>query len=1331
MRIAHFFISAFLLLIGFINATAQNQTHWYDLVQRQDVNFYNVKQAFDAEISLLKPAEANAQLKHFNRWKHQVLPFTDEVGNIMNATARQQAYKSIEANKRSTSGNWLELGPFTAKDIYRGVGRINCLAFHPTDSNIMWAGAPYGGVWKTIDYGNTWTCLTDNLPSFGVSAIAVDPNNTDILYVGTGDGETGRNPGFGVWKSTDGGITWQQKNSNMGNVIVNDILIYADDSEELIVATSVGIYKTLNGGDFWIEGQRNNMRELRFKPNDYNVVYAVSTGQFYRSEDRGRSWTFIRTPRAAAPRLCMAVSKAEPNSVWLVSEQVIFKSTEAGENLEVLYLEEGERDLGAQSWYNTACDVSPLNANTIYQGHVPTYVATDSITNWERLRGIHSDVHYMRHSPLTNRLWIAGDGGIVSLNDDGKSFTEHTNMGISEIYEMGQHPKLNDHLLNGYQDCGSKYFVGNTWKDRVGADGMDCVFDQNNPDNYFTTIQYGDIRRHIGGPDGKVSNFPDPQGNTQATRGPWVSPIWVDLNDNSTLYTAQHSIYRYQNCWENSPKKERWQKIDKGLPSSGEYTEIEQNEADNNIFYVLNGSFLYRTQNMHVDTPVWESLADNYQRTSQLLDVETSTRDKNEVYVSMNKRVIVSKDGGATFEERSDGLPELPIYSLQLDPISGHLYAGTDVGVYVLPNGQSVWRSFSQGLSLSAPVYEIEIFYDENNHDNSIIKAATFGRGMWESPLYGNQPDPNLPFYAFIKRDVDFLQQAEFTINVTFKRGWSHYNVKSFDANDLEITNAQVISSKGQQNQWTITLKALTEGEVSVKVPEGICESATVSGLFNQESEMLSFIYVQTGTQLGFEGPAGVGSLDQVAIWLDATDLLDNYSIGNEVIQWNDKLGRNAGANTVDTLPGPTLQLTDSSEFNSNAFVAFDAQNFTALRIDSLITKTNISAFTVAASNTLLFNEHAWLGSSRDANGFILHNYEEHKYARMMIYDSNKQVHRSPYLQVADPRQVHLYGMAYRNNVYIWNYTDAQEGFETVTTPKPRFESAPINVQLGRDRTDRYGTGKIAEHIIYNEALMQSHRTILYNYLSEKYGTDLEDLDYFHLNKPYNHNIAGIGKVSQIDYHNDAKGTGVLRVNNPTDLDVDEYLFWADNGEPFNDWTNYYLTLNNDLSFEVSKCNWKFEETGDLGKVTVSIDKDKLDIDNYKYYITNYVNVFQLFESDSWMSAQTSVDSGTVISLLRLPIGSSFRAPKVYPNIQHSGNCILNFQYQPLSSTQLNISIYNTKGQIVYNNTPSISEYNGIIKKIDLRNKQLQKGKYYIRITDGDEEWVEKFVIVD
>lgn len=1312
-----------------ISAFAQNSTPWHELIYQEKVNLYEVTGAFKEQTKNLSGDALDAHNKHFNRWKHRVIGFVKPNGDVMTADERSTVFNNSKAYKRANQGNWKEIGPLTPKDVYRGVGRVNCIAFHPTDSNTMYVGAPYGGVWKTEDHGENWINLTDDLPSFGISAIAVDPQNPDIVYAGTGDGETGRNPGFGVWKSFDAGRTWTAFNTGMGNFIVNELLIFDDNPEEILAATNGGFYRTLNGGTTWLRVSAGNFRDLRFKPGDQETVYLATTGLFFVSTDRGRSVSRVDLPKVPSPRLCLAVSAAEPEAVYLVSADVILKSEDAGETVEVLYEEEGERDLGSQSWYNSCTEASQTEVNTLYQGHVPTYFTSNGGTTWRAMSGVHSDVHYLRHSPVTGRLWLCGDGGVMSLADDGETFIDHTDMGVSEIYEMAQHPFELDHLLNGYQDCGSKYYTGNRWISRVGADGMDCIFDPIDPTYYFTTIQYGDIRRHIGGPDGKVSNFPDPQGSGVNERGPWVSPVWVDIKDPNILYTGQNAFYRYRTAREDRPNRDRWETLDNGLPKAGEYLEIEQNEASPRIMYVTNGSFLFRTWNVYADTPVWESLAANYPATAAVLDVESSPLDSNLVFISMNQRVFRSTDGGETFERFSDGLPEgMPVYALQYDHLTGHLYAGTDVGIYLLLKDASTWLDFNKGMSLTAPVYDIEIFYDPDNHDNSMLKAATFGRGMWESPLYGSQPDPTLPFYAFISSGTTLLEQAEFELDITFRRGLAYHEVKDFTAANIEVDNVEVLSVSGSGAFWKAKFKALEEGEVTITIPADVSESVQVSGLFNQASEVIKFNFANGGTSFGYEGPGGVGSKEQLALWLDAETLADSYSPDEEVKQWGDKINADRFASREEEENGPLLWFNDTM-FGGYHALAFDSSRLSKIIADSVVTGLNISAITVAASAEDPFNDHAWMGSSRDENGFIVHNWKDNKYARMYAYDSSQQNLRSPRITVDDVTDPNIFGLAYRNNLFIWNYTNDQGERELVSTPKPRYESHPITINFGWDKDQRYGNGMIAEFILLNEAMMLSHRTIVYNYLASKYDIAIPAIDYYSFEESHDLHVAGIGRESEIDLHTDAQGTGLLRINQADDLGNGEYLFWGQNTEDYGSWeaTNFLPGA------ERSTGTWMFDEKGDVGKVNLMMRKGVLE-EGYRYFLVIESDedgrgdnqMSELVEVEEWMVASLNPAKGNTLQLIRIANDAVTADPKLYPNPISKGE--FSIYYDHGSNENVLFQVYDLRGRIVWEEDREMTA-GQLLHHFNLYG--LQKGEYIFKMHTGTSEFTERIVVVD
>ena len=1310
-RLFVWFLGLFILISQ--GLSAQKYTTWFNLLLQPNINYQEVVEAFERDLSNYSEKEQEAQQKHFNRWMHGAQPYVKSDGFLMTGAERFSAYSNAGSLKKAPQGNWNEIGPFTARNVYRGVGRINCLAFHPTDSNVMYAGAPYGGVWKTIDYGKTWLNMTDHLPSFGVSAITLHPKNPEIVYVGTGDGETRRNPGTGIWKSEDGGESWEAINVDMESLTVNEIAVFDTEPTTILAATSLGVYKSIDGGATWGKKRGAGFMEMRVKPGDNNVIYAATIDRFFLSNDGGESWQVSKTPILPEERVALDVCPAAPNNVYMISENVVMRSTNSGETFTVLYKEEGLRDLGSQSWYNTAGAVSPTDPEVIYQGHVPFYVARGSTDDWVKLEYIHSDVHYINHSPVTGRLWAAGDGGVMSLNDDGFTWTDHTNMGVSEIYKMSQNPVENDHILNGYQDCGSKYYTGNRWLSRVGADGMDCDFNPQTPEIYFTTIQYGDIRRHLDGPDGKAGNFPDPE-----EKGPWVSPVRVDYKLPDVLYTAQSSFWRYRGANDKKTSKDNWQKVADGLPNAGPFVLIEQHKAKPEVFFTAKSRSLYRTLNMHADTPEWAQLT-NLQVSTNILSVATPENDANSLYVSVTGKVFVSEDGGETFKDQSNGLPDLPIRSLVFDQVSEHLYAGSDVGVYCLPKGSSTWLPFNNGLSLSAPVYEIEIFYDADNHNNSMIKAATYGRGMWESPVYGAHPDPDLPFYPFIAAENEILETETFVLNVVFRRGIAHEDIVSLEAEDFVLENAELVEIKGQGSAWTVTLKGLENGLVKISIPKGKVASTAKGDRTNEASEVLSLKYVKTGPTLGYEGPGGVGSLEQIALWMDGDDLLKSHKVGDEVRTWTDHLNSEKVAAQVDTFEGPRLY--QGELFNGHPAVDFDAELLNKLVADSIVTTANISAITVAASDTAFFNDHAWMGSSRMDNGFIIHNNKEHNHVRMYIYDSTNQNLRSATSTIKDITQAHIYGLSYRNEVYLWNFTDDQEFFVPVLNPRPRFDSQAIDIRLGYDKDKRYGEGKITEFILLNEEMKHSHKNIIYNYLSTKHGIDIGSIDHYSFDKDFPNHVAGIGRESAIDLHTDAKGTGILRIKDPLNLDDGEYLLWGANNGSINDWTFFSMD-----GFEVAGLQWQLHETGDVGRFTLLLPSTDLD-PSYVYYAKNGDEISRLTLIDDTYSALLNATHGEPLQVLRTKSGDAFSKPTIYPN-PISGKGILTVQYESKVDGEMVYELFDMNGRVLLQESNEILAGH-LIHKLQIGD--VSNGRLVLRIQTPDGEFLEPLMILN
>ncbi|MDZ7774378.1 MAG: YCF48-related protein [Bacteroidales bacterium] len=183
---------------------------------------------------------------------------------------------------------------------------------------MIFAGSPSGGLWQTEDGGESWISYTDDLPTLGVSAIAIDYENPEITYIGTGDRDAGDALGIGIMKSYDGGQTWELFNNGMDNATAGRLLIDPDNPETLLAATSYGIYRTEDGAVNWTQKQSGNFKDLVFHPENADIVYATSSGNFYRSEDRGETWNEITSGLPGGSRGAIAVTPGEPDYVYFV-----------------------------------------------------------------------------------------------------------------------------------------------------------------------------------------------------------------------------------------------------------------------------------------------------------------------------------------------------------------------------------------------------------------------------------------------------------------------------------------------------------------------------------------------------------------------------------------------------------------------------------------------------------------------------------------------------------------------------------------------------------------------------------------------------------------------------------------------------------------------------------------------------------------------------------------------------------------------------------------------------------------------------------------------------
>lgn len=702
-------------------------------------------------------------------------------GHIFEEWMKMQTNKNIERGNND-SGNWVSIGFNSSTGGYSGIGRVNCVAFHPTDSNIFWVGTPAGGIWKTTNYGKNWTPLSDFLPQIGVSDIVVDYKNTNVIYIATGDRDYGSFWGaqgpykvsdtksVGVWKTIDGGVTWKKTGLNYiytDFALVNRLKMHPTKHNTLWAATTTGIYITNDSGVTWSKTASAYFIDLELKPNNPNTIYAASydatnsNSQIYRSIDAGLNWAQVSN-FTGAKRINIEVTPASNNLVHALicnsSKGLLglFKSTDSGTNWtqyidgsvtgqNYLCNSYGADKSGGQGTYDLAFAINPKNANELYLGGVITWYSTNGGAswnvgnNWYGTNGtyptVHADKHYMAYHPLAKSpksvLFETNDGGIYYTRNPN-SWTDLTNgLNIGAIYRLSVSQTASDVVLCGHQDNGTKKRTATLFDDTKGGDGMECIIDYSNVNYMYASSQYGDIERSS---DGFATAGVNISGNIPgAPKGDWITPYIMDPKDPKIIFAGYTEVYK------TTDRGTTWTAISSNLTGSTtrNLNTMAIAPSDAKTIYAATWGNMWRTTDGGATT-TWTKITGTLPMTDGAITyITVNPTDPKTVYVTIgsytqDKKVYKSVNGGTNWSNISGTkLPNVAANCIIHDgKTTNGLYIGTDLGVYFRNDNMSDWIYFSRKLPV-VPIGELEI-----QKSTQKIRAGTFGRGLWESNMW-------------------------------------------------------------------------------------------------------------------------------------------------------------------------------------------------------------------------------------------------------------------------------------------------------------------------------------------------------------------------------------------------------------------------------------------------------------------------------------------------------------------------------------------------------------------------------------------------------------------
>ncbi len=677
-------------------------------------------------------------------------------------------------------------------------GRIAAIAVDPTDNSTFYIAAAGGGVWKTNDNGSSFTVLTDNLPDIAMGALAVDPNNHNTIYAGSGEANFSIDSryGAGVYKSTDGGQTWAQytgPNGAFAGNCISRIVVDPVNSNNVFLGTTFGIdangfgvYKSTDGGQTWAyvfapdaSAQQSSCTDLAINPSNPQIVYAAIGDLFggydynnlngiWKTTDGGTTWTLLSNfPNASTNsnvgRIALTLAPSSPSTLYANDCSAAYfsnafgtllgtyKSTDAGATWTKLTT---PNYLGNQGWYDDILAVSPTDANVVFAAGQINYGAGgtngivgshDGGATWSDYsnvngNGPHTDHHALAYT-INGQLLNGNDGGLWELADPTVStpinWTDlNTNLTITQFTGIGLHPTDPTIAYGGSQDNGTEKYTGtDVWNLVRGGDGGFVAVDQTNANTVYHEYYGISLERSDNG--GQTWNG--------KTSGIGENDPALDGSDPAAFYVPyildplnqSRVIYGTNHVYESTNRGDNFTAI--ATPGTNGYTAgtndtISALGAAGATIYSAANGSLYVTTN---DGASWTKAA-AVPGGGPLSGIYVDPATPATAIVTRASfgggHVFRTINGGATWTDISGNLPNEPFQAITRDAGSNTLYAGADNGAYFSYNTGATW---TKAVMPNVQVVSIAVSpgATSTSAPYGIVGAGSHGRGMFEAAL--------------------------------------------------------------------------------------------------------------------------------------------------------------------------------------------------------------------------------------------------------------------------------------------------------------------------------------------------------------------------------------------------------------------------------------------------------------------------------------------------------------------------------------------------------------------------------------------------------------------
>jgi photosystem II stability/assembly factor-like uncharacterized protein len=679
---------------------------------------------------------------------------------------------------------WRHIGPLRA-------GRMPVGAGVPGQPNVFYAGANNGGVWKTTDFGQTWTPIFDDEPTGSIGAIAIASSDPNVVYVGSGEGlqRPDLSVGNGMYKSTDAGKTW--KHLGLENAFqISWIIIDPRDPNRVFVAAlghpygpneERGVFRSTDGGQSWqkvlYKDENTGAIDLAFDPKNSQTIYADlwsarrppwttgnsingPTSGLFKSTDGGDTWHELTqglpTIAEGRGRIGIGIAPSDPNRMyaWVDADNAhggIYRSDDAGQTWQLVNRE--QRIWGRGSDF--ACvRVDPRDKNTIYVANTSTYRSTDGGENFTAIKGAPGgdDYHLVWINPENPQIiLLASDQGATITVNGGETWSSWYNQYTAQLYHVSTDTQFPYWVYGGQQESGTAAVASRgdygeitmrDWHPAVGDEYGYVVADPLNPD----IIYGGKVRKMYQSTGSSQDVSPRPPAGVRYRYVRTAPLVWSPV-DKHALYFASQFLFKTIDGGRS------WQTISPDLtrpnpgvpPNLGIFADTPEAKAEHRgVIYTIAPS--YQDPNLiwigtddgliqvtHDAGKTWRDVTPpELTPWSKVSIMDAGRFDPETAYAAINRirlddmhpYIYRTHDGGKTWKQITQGLPNEPVDAVREDPVKrGLLYAGTEGGVYVSFNDGEEW----QPLQLNLPHSSMR---DLVIHENDLV-VGTHGRGIW------------------------------------------------------------------------------------------------------------------------------------------------------------------------------------------------------------------------------------------------------------------------------------------------------------------------------------------------------------------------------------------------------------------------------------------------------------------------------------------------------------------------------------------------------------------------------------------------------------------------